>query len=119
MTLTLIFTAVLLAVFAQVSMKKGMNGIGPVSITEVIGKRFFSVFLQRFVVIGIILYVLSTVFWLVVLSQAELSFAYPLVGTGYVLTAILSKIFFKENLTILRTLGIILIAVGAYLIVSR
>jgi multidrug transporter EmrE-like cation transporter len=71
------------------------------------------------VFLGILLYILSAALWLVVLSQAEVSFAYPLVGTGYILVAILSKIFFNETLTFLKILGIILIAAGAYLIVLK
>lgn len=119
MVMMLIFTAVLLAVFGQLSMKKGMINIGQISIRELSGKKIFSLFSEKFVVGGIILYVISTVFWLVVLSQEELSFAYPLVGTGYILTAILAKIFFKENLTAFRMFGIILIVIGAYLIVAK
>jgi multidrug transporter EmrE-like cation transporter len=65
------------------------------------------------------LYVLATAIWLVVLSQEELSFAYPLVGIGYILVAILGKILFNENLTFFRIFGIILIVLGTYFIVSR
>jgi len=119
MAVTLIFIAILLAVFGQLSMKKGMIETGQIGIREFLGKRLFSVILEKFVILGIILYVLSTSVWLVVLSQEELSFAYPLVGTGYIITAILSKIFFKENLTMSRIAGIFLIVVGAYLIVIK
>ena len=118
MVIMLIFVAILLAVLGQLSMKKGMTNIGQIAIKELASKRIFSL-LEKFVVIGIALYVISTGFWLVVLSQEELSFAYPLVGTGYVLTAILAKIFFKENLTAFRMAGIILIVIGAYLIVAK
>ena len=119
MTLMLIFLAILLAVFGQLSMKRGMKEIGQIALREFFTKRLFSVIMEKFVILGIILYVLSTVVWLVVLSQEELSFAYPLAGTGYIITAILAKIFFKENLTILRMLGIFLIVIGAYLIVIK
>lgn len=118
MVIALIFVAILLAVLGQLSMKKGMTNIGYVALKELLTKRLFSL-LEKFVIIGITLYVISTAFWLVVLSQEELSFAYPLVGTGYVLTAILAKIFFKENLTIFRMFGVILIVIGAYLIVAK
>lgn len=119
MVLALIFTAILLAVLGQLSMKKGMIKIGQVAVRQLLSKKLFSLFFEKFVILGIGLYVMSTAIWLVVLSQEELSFAYPLVGTGYVLTAILARIFFKENLTIFRMFGIILIVIGAYLIVAK
>lgn len=119
MAVTLIFIAILLAVFGQLLMKKGMNKIGQIAVREFFGKRLISVILEKFVILGIILYVLGTGVWLVVLSQEELSFAYPLVGTGYIITAISSKIFFKENLTMSRILGIFLIVIGAYIIVIK
>lgn len=118
MVLFLIFSAILLAVFGQLSMKKGMSNVGEIALKQLFSKRIFS-FFEKFVIIGISLYVISTTLWLVVLSQEELSLVYPLVGTGYVLTAILAKLFFKEKLTTFRMLGILLIIVGAYLIVAK
>lgn len=116
--LKLILTSVVLSVFGQIFMKKGMTNVGAISLRDLIGKRLFSVLFEKFVILGIVLYVTSAVFWLVVLSQAELSYAYPLVGVSYVFTAILSKIFFKESLTKFRMFGIILIAAGAYFLVA-
>ncbi len=118
MGLVLIFSAILLAVFGQLSMKKGMSNAGEVSLRNLLSKKIFFLF-EKFVITGIALYVLSTAIWLVVLSQEELSLVYPLVGTGYVLTAILAKFLFKEKLTAFRMFGIILIILGAYLIVAK
>lgn len=117
--LALIFATIILAVFGQLSMKKGMNNIGQISLTELFSKKLFSVLYEKFVFIGVVLFVISAAFWLVVLSQEELSFAYPLIGTGYIITAILSKIFFNENLTMFRIFGIVLIAIGAYFVVTK
>ena len=116
--LTILFVAIILGIFGQILMKKGMMNTGQISVKELISRKFLSVVFEKFVFSGIFLYVLSSVFWLVVLSQEELSFAYPLVAVGYIFTAILSKIFFKENLTMLRIFGIILITAGAYLLVA-
>ena len=118
MSLVLIFSAIILAVFGQLSMKKGMSNVGEIALRQLIGIKLFSLF-DKFVILGIALYVLSTGIWLVVLSQEELSLVYPLVGTGYVLTAVLAKFFFKEKLTMFRMLGIMTIIIGAYLIVSK
>lgn len=117
--LILIFTSILLGVIGQLSMKKGMVNVGEISVTELFGKKLFSVVFEKFVFIGIALYLISAAFWLVILSQEELSFAYPLIGIGYIVTAILAKIFFHETLTMFKILGIILIVVGAFFVVAR
>jgi multidrug transporter EmrE-like cation transporter len=115
-TFVLILLSIALAVFGQLFMKKGMSGVGSLNVTEILTIRMIKVVLQPFVLMGLLLYLTSAAFWLIVLSNAELSYAYPLVGVGYVLTAILAKIFFNENLTLFRFFGIILIVVGALLI---
>lgn len=117
--LILIFATILLGIFGQLSMKKGMINIGEISLKELLTKRLFSVVFEKFVFIGIVLYISSAAIWLVILSQEELSFAYPLIGIGYIVTAILAKIFFNESLTMFKILGIILIVIGAYIVVSR
>jgi len=117
--LILIFASILLGVIGQLSMKKGMINVGEISVTELFGKKLFSVVFEKFVFIGIALYLISASFWLVILSQEELSFAYPLIGIGYIVTAILAKIFFHETLTMFKILGIILIVVGAFFVVAR
>jgi multidrug transporter EmrE-like cation transporter len=117
--LILIFASILLGVIGQLSMKKGMINVGEISVTELFGKKLFSVVFEKFVFIGIALYITSAAFWLVILSQEELSFAYPLIGIGYIVTAILAKIFFHESLTMFKILGIILIVVGAFFVVAR
>lgn len=64
-------------------------------------------------------YVFGSLLWLVILSQAELSFVYPMISIGYVITAILGKLLFNENVTFFRFLGILLIIGGVYLIVLK
>jgi multidrug transporter EmrE-like cation transporter len=117
--LILIFASILLGVIGQLSMKKGMVNVGEISVTELFGKKLFSVVFEKFVFIGVALYIISAAFWLVILSQEELSFAYPLIGIGYIVTAILAKIFFHESLTMFKILGIILIVVGAFFVIVR
>jgi len=115
----LIFASILLGVIGQLSMKKGMVNVGEISVTELFGKKLFSVVFEKFVFMGIALYLISAAFWLVILSQEELSFAYPLIGIGYIATAILAKILFHESLTMFKIFGIILIVAGAFFIISR
>jgi multidrug transporter EmrE-like cation transporter len=117
--LVLIIVSVTLGVFGQIALKQGLSSIGKVELKDLITSKIFSLIREKFVVLGIVLYVLATAVWLVVLSQEELSFAYPLVAIGYIFVAILGKILFKENLTFFRIFGIILIILGVYFVVSR
>ena len=61
--------------------------------------------------LGFSLYGLGAVVWLAVLSQWDVSKAYPLVGIGFVLTALFGW-FLGEDVTILRLFGVALICAG-------
>ncbi len=117
--LVLILASVVLAVFAQLSLKRGMTNIGTLSVNDLLTSRIFSVITEKFVIFGLMLYFIASGLWLVVLSREELSFAYPLISLGYVFTAILAKIFFNESLTLVKMMGILLIVAGAYFIVLK
>lgn len=117
--LALILISISLGVVGQLSLKRGMTNVGTISVGDLLTSKLYSIATEKFVVFGLFLYFLASGLWLVVLSQEELSFAYPLIGLGYILTAILAKFFFNENLTLVRLGGILLIAAGAYLIVLK
>jgi len=117
--LFLILISVLLGVFGQLSMKRGMTIVGQISLNDFFSTKIVSIILNSYVVLGISLYVAATALWLVVLSTEELSFAYPLISLGYIFVAIFSKIFFNENITLFRMLGIALIVVGTYFVASK
>ncbi len=117
--LMLVSLCVTMGVIAQLAMKKGMNIVGAVNLKDIFSSKVFSIVFQRYVFVGIVLYVLASLVWLVVLSQAELSFVYPLISVGYIVTAILSWFLFNENLTLFRFLGILLICGGVYIIVLK
>jgi len=108
-----------MGVIGQLAMKKGMNTVGVVGLKNIFSREVFSIVFQKYVFIGVVLYLLAALVWLAVLSQAELSFAYPLISIGYIITAILSWVLFKENLTMVRFFGILLICGGVYLIVLK
>ena len=72
---------------------------------------------EKFVVIGLSIYLISVVLWLIVLSKVDLSYAYPTLSISYVLTALLSRSFFKENVSKFRWLSIIIISIGVVMVV--
>jgi len=115
--LVLIFLSVMLSVGGQLLMKNGMKIVGQISLAQIImPPTLFQVILNPYIIAGVGLYVFASVVWLVVLSRAELSYAYPMIGMSYIITSVLAWIIFKENMTALRFLGIISIISGVYLI---
>lgn len=53
--------------------------------------------------------------WLFVLSRVEVSFAYPFVALGFVLTAIMGRLFFQDSFSIEKAAGTALIILGVVL----
>ncbi|MDT7858492.1 MAG: EamA family transporter [Candidatus Aenigmarchaeota archaeon] len=114
--IALVLISVLLGVSGQLSLKQGMRKVGNFELEYFLTTKVFEILKEKFIIIGIFCYAIATLIWLVVLSKAELSFAYPLLAIGYVLIAIFSKFLFNENVTFVRFLGIILISIGVFLL---
>lgn len=112
----LILVSVVLGAFGQISMKKGLKN-KPIQINELVSLKFFSTVFEPNVFLGVVLYIVATLIWLVVLSNAEVSQVYPLIALGYIVTAVFARIYLGENISFLRWLGIILIVAGAVLVV--
>ena len=112
---------ILLSVFlnatAQLCMKKGMLMVG--EITNGI-QGFVSVFPEMitnfYLWISAVLYMISISLWLVVLSKVDVSYAYPFLSIGYVLSTFAGYFVFHESITPIRIMGIIVICVGVILI---
>ncbi|RME74574.1 MAG: hypothetical protein D6784_09595 [Chloroflexi bacterium] len=66
--------------------------------------------------LGFLVYGLSAVCWLWVLTRAQLSFAYPLLALTFPLVVILSSLLFAEVVTPLRWAGVLVIVVGVSLL---
>ncbi len=107
--------SILLAVVGQLSMKKGMMLFGTFPASQLL-QKIIPMFLNPYVFFGLACFGASAVFWLVVLSRLELSLVYPMVSVAYILVALASWFFFKENVTLARWIGIAVIIFGVVLI---
>lgn len=112
--------ATITAVAGNLSLKQGMLKVGQITLEKSsLLATLFKIFTQPFIIIGLIIYALSMILWLKVLSSVAINKAYPiLVGLSFVLVALGSWIFFKENLTLLKILGMLVIFLGV-LIIAR
>jgi multidrug transporter EmrE-like cation transporter len=108
-------TSICLAIAGQLLMKRGMMSFGTFPVSKLL-VNIIPMFLNPWVFIGFACFGLSSLFWLVVLSRMELSLVYPMVSVAYVIVALFSWYFFKENLTPVRWAGIAVIVMGVVLI---
>jgi multidrug transporter EmrE-like cation transporter len=72
--------------------------------------------LNGWFIVGLVLYAVSVVNWLVVLDRLPFSVAYPLMSIGYIFTLALGMMLFKEPLSLTRMLGVAVIIAGVILI---
>jgi len=103
-TLLLVGIALSLGSVGQVSMKWGMNhaqGLG-------LARAIFT----PYVFLGFVLYGISSLFWLMAIRKAQLSYVYPLIAVSYIVVAVLSYFIFHDKIGWQRSLGIALICVG-------
>lgn len=112
-----ILIAVLASATGQVLLKKGMASMGALTLTtNQLVSILWRIGTNPYVVIGLIIYVCGTVFWLAALSRVDLSYAYPFASLSYVLMLIASWLLFNENITPVRLLGTMVVGMGVLLI---
>ena len=113
----MVLICVLFGVCGQMLLKQGMASTGDVvdEVGEVI-PRLLRAATSPVVITGFLCYALSAALWLIVLTRAELSWAYPLLSMGYVIVVVLSRVLFHEAVTPMRFLGTLVICAGVWLI---
>ena len=62
--------------------------------------------------VGVTLFVLSSVFFLMGVKHGELTVLYPMVALGYIFTMVWSRLFFNEPFTKNKIVGIGMIMLG-------
>ena len=115
-TIVIILTGILFASLGQVFWKMGMNSIGAIENFSISG--ILSMFLNPLVLLGLVMYGSSTVFWLIALSQKDLSYVYPFISLTFIIVLLLSQFVLKEQVSTARIVGTIII-VGGLMIVVR
>jgi drug/metabolite transporter (DMT)-like permease len=119
MLIGLILTSVVLAGFAQITLKTGVNHV-----TDAAGggelhmnaDSLRSLLSSPIVWGGLVLFGLSAIVWLFALSRASLSFAYPFAALSYVLIVVFSVLVLHETVPALRWLGVAFIVTGIILV---
>lgn len=115
-----ILMCVLLGAAGQIFLKVG--ALDP-TLAGLLGGGQYSSFMVRAmlspaVILGLTLYAASTALWLVVLARFELSYAYPFVSLGFVLTTVYGWQVLGEAMSLQRLAGTAMI-IGGVILVSR
>jgi len=71
-----------------------------------------------YVAMGILALILALLTRMALLSLADLSFVLPLTATGYIFSALLGKIFLREQVSFERWVGTLLIFLGTAVVCS-
>jgi len=109
--LTFILLSVTINSFAQIVWKKGVKEKIRPDIKSIIKMLF-----RPKVMAGLAMYAVSALLWIIVLSNSEVSYAFPFISLGYVTTTILSKLVLHEKIKAKRILGIGIIIAGVIIV---
>ncbi len=105
-SMLLVFFASVVGSFGAVFLKLGAMKIGK-SVWTFVNSRL---------ILGVALYLGSSLIYALGLRGGQLSVLYPIVSLGYVFTLLWSKLFFNEPLTRYKVAGVSLILVGVFLV---
>lgn len=116
-TVLFIATSVCAGVAGQLALKHGMTLLGEQTLSAAaFGSMIANMLTSPWVLLGLTCYVAGTFFWLMVLSRVDLSLAYPLLSTSYILVIATSWLLLGESVGILRVAGAATILAGVILV---
>lgn len=117
-SLALLLISVCFSIAGQLALKAAMNRVGRIGGAEVAaaGDTIMRAAREPRLWLGLFLFGVSAVFWLVVLSRVPLSVAYPIVGVSYILIVLLGRFVLHETVPAMRWIGVFVVAAGIAII---
>ena len=103
---TSLLAAILIGIAGQIALKSGANGSTSIA----------AQFLNFSTIIGLALYVVAALFYVVALQKIPVSIAFPSAAASYAIVAILAHVLWNEPLGWPQMTGIVLIGSGVLLI---
>jgi uncharacterized membrane protein len=96
--------------FGDFSLKRGMPANLPTPLS------YITALFQPWAALGVALLVLWLMSRMALLSWADLSYVLPVTSIGYVLVALLARVFLHEQIDVRRWTGILMIVAGVALV---
>jgi uncharacterized membrane protein len=106
----------LLVVFSHLLMKAGLIALAGHAPSASLQGRILAYLFQPWLVEGLALYALASLFWMLAVAQKDVSFLYPLTSVNYVLVVTGSLIIFHEVISPRRWMGVAFIVLGVVLL---
>ena len=112
-----LFISIAGTTLSQLLMKQGMVIVGqfPKDVTQSIF-FFIKSFTSPWVISSLMVAFLACLAWMAAMSKASLSFIYPFISLSFVFVLLFSTILFKEEVSILRWIGVLVICLGVFLV---
>ncbi len=115
-TLWLIGVSIISSVCGQTAIKLGVRQVAASGMALDLAGIFTLILRAPLIVLGLSLYALGALAWIVVLSRLDLSYAYPFLALNFVLIALVSWLLLGESISGLRWAGIGCICIGIVLV---
>jgi multidrug transporter EmrE-like cation transporter len=117
-SLIVVLSCEALAVCGQLTLETAMNRVGTIALKDLLSPMGL---LGRMVGeprlgAGLLLFGISAVLWMVVLSRVPLSLAYPFAALQHVSIVVASWILLEEHIPPLRWLGICVLGIGLVIV---
>ncbi|WP_082882518.1 EamA family transporter [Paenibacillus swuensis] len=79
----------------------------------------FYVLINPYIFLGLVLYFVSAVTWIVILSKYQLSFVSPLLSVNYIFSLIVGYYLFQEPVNMARIIGAVIITIGVVIMTLK
>jgi multidrug transporter EmrE-like cation transporter len=117
LTFTLVLIGVLLNAAAQLFLKAGTNALGQLYDNQSgIFVSLLRVTFEPHILSGLTCYVFSVGIWIIALSKAPVSIAYPMLSIGYVVNTFAAWYLLGEEISLQKILGVVIIIFGVYVL---
>lgn len=104
-----------LSSFGALLLRLGGLTVGRPSLS---GEWLATVFTNKYVIGGFILYFIPAIIWVWLMTKYPVSFVQPIIALTYIVTPILAMVLLNEQIPSLRWLGILIVVLGVTLVVK-
>lgn len=112
-----IIIALVLGVAGQFLLKNGTGNLN-VSIVGTAGPLMliWRIITNPSIFLGLVCYGISSIFYILVLKEKEISYVYPMFASSYALVLLVAWLFGHETISLIRVTGVLVIILGVVLI---
>lgn len=112
----LFLVSVVTASGGQFFLKLGAAKLGRVSMSNIVS-HLIGIFTTADVLLGLALYAIGAILYILLLTRVNLSVAGPAVAVGYIFSVLLGYFYFQEAIPFSRAVGLGLIICGVVLVI--